>query len=136
MSHERRLTLPPSSQPTGGVILLEDTAPSAEKSLLELKARKKATASAPTPGQQLGGGGAGAGGAGGRSSNFESALSDFMPVTPGGVGAGAGGAAAAAGVLNAVDEDDEGCEEAPVPDEFEVESEEEDGDEDEESGSD
>ena len=113
------LTLNP--QATGGVILLEDTAPSEEKSLLELKARKKATASAPTPGQQLGGSRGDRGG-------FESALSDFMPVTPGGVGAGAGGAAAAAGVLNAVDEDDEGGEEAPVPDEFEVESEEEDED--------
>jgi 26S proteasome regulatory subunit N2 len=110
------------SQPTGGVILLEDTTPSEEKSLLELKARKKATASAPTPGQQLGGG------RGGERSAFDSALSDFMPVTPGGVGAGAGGAAAAAGVLNAVDEDVEGGEEAPVPDEFEVESEEEDED--------
>ena len=109
------------SQPTGGVILLEDTRPSEEKSLLELKARKKATASAPTPGQQLGGGR-------GERSAFESALSDFMPVTPGGAGAGAGGAAAAAGVLNAVDEDVEGGEEAPVPDEFEVESEDEDED--------
>jgi len=111
----------PVKRPTGGVILLEDTTPSEEKSLLELKARKKATASAPTPGQQLGGGR-------GERSAFESALSDFMPVTPGGVGAGAGGAAAAAGVLNAVDEDVEGGEEAPVPDEFEVESEEEDED--------
>jgi 26S proteasome regulatory subunit N2 len=109
------------SQPTGGVILLEDTRPSEEKSLLELKARKKATASAPTPGQQLGGGR-------GERSAFESALSDFIPVTPGGAGAGAGGAAAAAGVLNAVDEDVEGGEEAPVPDEFEVESEDEDED--------
>lgn len=110
------------SQPTGGVILLEDTTPSEEKSLLELKARKKDTASAPTPGQPLGGG------RGGERSAFESALSDFMPVTPGGAGAGSGGAAAAAGVLNAVDEDVEGGEEAPVPDEFEVESEEEDED--------
>lgn len=36
----------------------------------------------------------------------------------------ASGAAAAAGVLTAVDEDGEGGEEAPVPDEFEVEDEE------------
>ena len=99
------LTLNP--QATGGVILLEDTAPSEEKSLLELKARKKATASAPTPGQQLGGGRGDRGG-------FESALSDFMPVTPGGVGAGAGGAAAAAGALNAVDEDERSCGVGPL----------------------
>lgn len=108
-------------QPTGGVILLEDTTPNEEKSLLELKARKKTTVSAPTPGQQLGGG---------DRNDFASAMSGFAPVTPGGFGAGSG-AAAAAGVLNAVDEDDEGGEEAPVPDEFEVESEEEDDDDDE-----
>jgi len=108
-----------NSQPTGGVILLEDTTPNEEKSLLELKARKKATVSAPTPGQQLGGN---------DRSDFASAMSGFAPVTPSGFGAG--GAAAAAGVLNAVDEDDEGGEEAPVPDEFEVESEEEEDDDD------
>jgi 26S proteasome regulatory subunit N2 len=111
-----------SSQPTGGVILLEDTTPDEDKSLLELKARKRTTVSAPTPGQQLGGS---------DRSDFASAMSGFAPVTPGGFGAGSGGAAAAAGVLNAVDEDDEGGEEAPVPDEFEVESEEEDDDDDE-----
>lgn len=102
------------SQPTGGVVLVEDTQPTEPKSLLELKARKKTTASAPTPGQQLGGAGA--------SSGFDSAMPDFAPVTPGGFGAGAG-AAAAAGILNAVDEDDDGGEEAPVPDEFEVDDE-------------
>ena len=112
-----------TSQPTGGVVLLEDTTPNEEKSLLELKARKKTTVSAPTPGQQLGGNG--------DRSDFASAMSGFAPVTPGGFGAGSGGAAAAAGVLNAVDEDDEGGEEAPVPDEFEVESEEEDISDDE-----
>lgn len=79
-----------------------------------MKARKKNTPSAPTPGQQLGGAGG--------NSIFDSAMSDAAPVTPGGFGAGAG-AAAAAGVLNAVDEDDEGGEEAPVPDEFEVDDE-------------
>jgi 26S proteasome regulatory subunit N2 len=107
------------SQPTGGVILLEDTTPNEEKSLLELKARKKTTVSAPTPGQQLGSNS-------GDRNDFASAISGFAPVTPGGFGAGSGGAAAAAGVLNAVDEDDEGGEEAPVPDEFEVESEDDD----------
>lgn len=120
------------SQPTGGVILLEDTTPNEDKDLLELKARKKATVSVPTPGQQLGGGSGGPNGRG-----FSDVMQDipgFNPVTPGGFGAGAGGAAAAAGVLNAVDEDDEGGEEAPVPDEFDVESEEEEeeGDDDDE----
>lgn len=41
----------------------------------------------------------------------------------GGMEFGSGGAAAAAGVLNAVDEDVEGGEEAECPGEFEVESE-------------
>lgn len=38
---------------------------------------------------------------------------------------GAGGAAAAAGVLTAVDEDEEGGEEAPVPEAFEVDEDDE-----------
>lgn len=38
---------------------------------------------------------------------------------------GTGGALAAAGVLNAVDEDDDDGEEAPVPDAFDVDEEEE-----------
>lgn len=58
------------------------------------------------------------GGPGGRPSPFGSLLD--MPSTPGGDGSGA---AAAAGVLTAVDEDNEGDEEAKVPDEFEYFSE-------------
>lgn len=54
-----------------------------------------------------------------------------MPEESGGASlGGAGGAAAAAGVLTAVDEDGEGDEEAPMPDEFDYFTEEED-DEDE-----
>ncbi|KAK8196079.1 proteasome regulatory particle base subunit [Zalaria obscura] len=97
----------PVKKPTGGVILLQDTKPDEEKSLLELKAKKKAPAQpAPQPGQTVGG-----------------------PQTPvrdldmGGIMEAFGGASAAAGVLNAVDEDVEGGEEAECPDEFEVESE-------------
>lgn len=49
----------------------------------------------------------------------------------GATGAGQGaGAAAAAGVLTAVDEDEEGAEEAPVPNEFEYQSDNEGGGED------
>lgn len=93
-----------SCQPTGGVILLTDTRPDEPHDLLELKARKKATPSAPQPG-----------GSG-------------RPQTPGGVGEmRETGAAAAAGVLTAVDEDE--GEEAPVPEAFDV-----DEDEDEEMG--
>ncbi|KAK6434291.1 proteasome regulatory particle base subunit [Oleoguttula sp. CCFEE 5521] len=88
----------PVKKPTGGVILLHDSQSDSPKSLLELKARKKTTVVAPTPGPAA-------------------AAADIdMPDL--GFASG-GGAAAAAGVLNAVDEDDDG-EEAPVPDAFEV----------------
>ena len=89
-------------QPTGGPILLFDTTPDEPKSLLELKAKKKTAPPAPTPGNTLG-----------APSN--------APETP----AQGGGARAAAGVLNAVDEDEEGGEEAPVPDAFDVEDDDE-----------
>lgn len=94
-------------QPTGGVVLLHDIKPNESKELLELKAKKKTTASALVPGQQLGG-----------VSAADTAMNDAAS-------APSGGAAAAAGVLTAVDEDEEGGEEAPVPDEFEVEEDEE-----------
>jgi 26S proteasome regulatory subunit N2 len=89
------------SKPTGGVILLEDTRPDEAKSLLELKAKKKTAAAAPAPG------------AGPAQSSRDVAMSDFA------TGNNAEGASSAAGVLTAVDEDEDG-EEAPVPDEFEV----------------
>ncbi|GAB7355811.1 hypothetical protein MBLNU459_g6484t1 [Dothideomycetes sp. NU459] len=106
----------PVKKPTGGVILMHDTQTSEDKSLLELKAKKKANVvPAPTPG---------------------GAPSMTTPWTPspnvqmGGVrlGEGSGGASAAAAVLNAVDEDVEGGEEAECPNEFEVESEAEEED--------
>lgn len=91
-------------QPTGGVILLHDTQPSEEKSLLDLKVKKKAAAApAPVPGQTTG--------------------APFTPARQ--MDIDMSGTEAAAGVLNAVDEDIEGGEEAEVPDEFEVESEDE-----------
>lgn len=91
----------PVKKPTGGVILLEDTQPEESKSLMELKSKKKPPpAAAPVPGQQPPG----------------------APSTPARqTDTQLGGTEAAAAVLNAVDEDVEGGEEAEVPDEFEVE---------------
>lgn len=83
------------------MIVLEDTNASEKKSLLELKAKKKPpTVAAPVPGQQA-------------------------PSTPAprSRDTDMGGTEAAAGVLNAVDEDIEGGAEADCPDEFDVESE-------------
>jgi len=75
---------------------------------MELKSKKKpAAAAAPVPGQQPPG----------------------APVTPARqTDTQMGGTEAAAGVLNAVDEDVEGGAEAEVPDEFEVEEAEDEGD--------
>ena len=85
--------------------MLEDTQPEESKSLMELKSKKKAPqAAAPVPGQQ-------------------------PPVTPARqTDTQMGGTDAAAAVLNAVDEDVEGGEEAELPDEFEVEDAEDEGD--------
>ena len=92
-------------QPTGGPILLFDEDPDEPKSLLELKKKTAPPAPAPTAA------------ANGASLPVDSDLAN--------VAAPLGGAAAAAGVLTAVDEDEEGGEEAPVPDAFEVDDEEE-----------
>ncbi|GIZ38954.1 hypothetical protein CKM354_000234900 [Cercospora kikuchii] len=100
----------PVKKPTGGVVLLTDTKPDESKSLLELKAKKKTAAAAPAPGA------GNASSSAPRDTNmggFEAALAS----------AGLTGAAAGAGVLTAVDEDDDG-EEAPVPDAFQVDEEE------------
>jgi 26S proteasome regulatory subunit N2 len=83
-------------QPTGGVILVTDTTPSEPKTLIEFKARKPIK-HVVAPGEAAQAGDAGASAVG-------------------------GGAAAAAGVLNAVDEDSEGGEEAPLPTEFEYDT--------------
>jgi 26S proteasome regulatory subunit N2 len=87
------------------VILLHDTQPDEPKSLLELKAKKKTVVTAPTPGAH---------------DQNQAAEDDAMD----GIDAHRlAGATLAAGVLNAVDEDEDG-EEAPVPDEFEVDEDE------------
>jgi len=84
------------------VILVIDTKPSEPKTLMELKARKNIKpAAAPA--------------------NLQDRITDIFT---GGdrdaaaAGMGAGGAAEAAGVLNAVDEDGEGEEEADMPRDF------------------
>jgi 26S proteasome regulatory subunit N2 len=101
----------PVKRPTGGVILVIDTQPDAERETLELKASKVDTKPAPSATS------------GPESTGQDRANDAPAPHTP--VSA-ASGAAAAAGVLTAVDEDEEGGEEAPLPDEFEYFSENED----------
>jgi 26S proteasome regulatory subunit N2 len=101
----------PVKRPTGGVILVIDTQPDAERETLELKASKVEAKPAPSA-----------------TSGPESTGQDRANEAPAlhtGVLAGSG-AAAAAGVLTAIDEDEEGGEEAPLPDEFEYFSENED----------
>ena len=99
-SHELKLTC--NSKPTGGVILVTDTQPSEPKSLLEMKA-KKSTKSAAAP------------------STLQDQVNNAFSST--GAGAEISGAAEAVGVLNAVDEDEEGGEEADVPKDFEYDTE-------------
>ena len=98
----------PVKRPTGGVIVVVDKQPDAERETIELSVSKVEVKQAPIASTTGGSGGA-------------------VPMTPvgrgiGEVSMGMGGAAAAAGVLTAVDEDEEGGEEAPVPDEFEYHS--------------
>jgi 26S proteasome regulatory subunit N2 len=110
----------PVKRPTGGVIVVVDKQPDAEREIIELTVSKVEVKQAPGP--------AATGG-----------LSAQVPMTPvgrgiGEVGMGMGGAAAAAGVLTAVDEDEEGGEEAPLPEEFDYHSENEGEDDAEASG--
>ncbi|ROT36560.1 26S proteasome regulatory subunit rpn2 [Sodiomyces alkalinus F11] len=137
----------PVKKPTGGPLLLVDTQPEEEKSLMEEKLKTVTTEKAPVAGQRTGGG---AGGAAGQEQNLIrqalrnegnlrslNELNELLGHRLGGGGrnndanesAPGSGAAAAAGVLTAVDEDGEGDEEAPVPREFEYFS---DGEEEEE----
>jgi len=108
------------SQPTGGVILLQDLQPHEPKQLLELKVKKTPPTPAPAPGQTM---------------DTTGAQVD-EPVTPEGdqtlarrhatdiLRELAPGAEAAAGVLTAVDEDEEGVDEALAPREFEYDTDE------------
>ncbi|EEP77876.1 hypothetical protein UREG_02725 [Uncinocarpus reesii 1704] len=107
----KHLTFPdpryePVKRPTGGVTVVLDKAPSEARETIELKASKDVRqAAAPQTLQD----------------RINAAIyGEGEPSTPqpAGVSAAGSGAAAAAGVLTAVDEDEEGGEEAPVPDEF------------------
>ena len=96
----------PVKRPTGGVVLVIDTQPEADREVIELKASK--VEAKPAPAEPTS-----AGAATGQTlqDRINEALTRQTPIA-------AGGAAAAAGVLTAVDEDEEGTEEAPVPEEF------------------
>lgn len=143
------LSIANSSQPTGGPLLLFDTQPEEDKTLIEEKLKKVTTEKAPVAGNTTPGGSAGLtprqqhnllthairAGTGGdlRSLNDlneffsrraaeanaarEARAANTAASTAAVAGSGSG-AAAAAGVLTAVDEDGEGDEEAPVPNEF------------------
>ena len=120
-------------------MLLDDTQPDEEKTLLEEKLKKVTTERAPVAGQSIRGAAGRSGGRSGRNvleglvdpsrpavpvmeqllrSQGRSPFGLVDPQTPVGNVSGSG-AAAAAGVLTAVDEDGEGDEEAPTPGEFE-----------------
>jgi 26S proteasome regulatory subunit N2 len=102
-----------STQPTGGVVVVIDTKPTDSRDIIELKASKevKQAAAPETLEDRI-------------NAAYASARGQQQPHTPGARTAepaatiAGTGAAAAAGVLTAVDEDEEGAEEAPVPSEF------------------
>ncbi|KAI9713742.1 MAG: hypothetical protein M1812_006580 [Candelaria pacifica] len=100
----------PVKKPTGGVILLTDKTPSEPKSLMELKARKVTTKEAPAPETLEDRVNAAYDRAGGQAARN---LDNDQAET---------GASAAAGVLTAVDEDEEGAEDAELPRDFDYHS--------------
>ncbi|KAI1146842.1 armadillo-type protein [Nemania diffusa] len=108
----------PGPLPTGGPLLLHDTQPEKEKSLIEEKLKKVATERAPV---------ANTNNAQGRNPRsvgeaILNQLANSQPVTP---SRNQSGAAAAAGVLTAIDEDGEDDEEASVPRDFDYYTEDE-----------
>ena len=110
----------PVRQPTGGVILLHDSKPGDQKSLVTFKSKRPTAPTAPGTTQ-------GADAAGASSGPQAHPQAPQTPAAQTGSGAavaaaGGAGAAAAVSVLNALDEDEEGGAEAPVPDEFEYET--------------
>jgi 26S proteasome regulatory subunit N2 len=104
----------PVKRPTGGVILVLDTEPESEREIVELKATKVETKPAPA--------------AQGLVPQAQAADQPAPPTPAQGATTNAGGAAAAAGVLTAVDEDEEGAEEAPLPEEFDYHTDDEGAD--------
>ncbi|KAF3480905.1 26S proteasome regulatory subunit rpn2 [Arthroderma uncinatum] len=110
----------PVKKATGGVIVLLDKTPSEPREIIELSASKETKPAATASGQPDA-----------IQGRINAALQGAAqaargaPTTPVRPGATAG-AAAAAGVLTAVDEDEEGVEEAPVPEDFTYETDGED----------
>ncbi|CDM26626.1 hypothetical protein DTO013E5_4666 [Penicillium roqueforti] len=105
----------PVKRPTGGVVVVLDKQPDEPREVIELKASKEAR-QPPPPTETL-------------QDRLQAAIGTAALQTPQRAGARAalsaatsGGAAAAAGVLTAVDEDEEGVEDAPVPRDFSYES--------------
>ncbi|KAJ5895163.1 hypothetical protein N7495_006854 [Penicillium taxi] len=117
----------PVKRPTGGVVVVLDNQPDEPREIVELKASKETRQpAAPTESLQdrLQAAVSAATLQTPQRAAARAALSDFTSLS-GGAGAAAG-AAAAAGVLTAVDEDEEGDEDAPLPADFTYET---DGDE-------
>ncbi|KAJ5473269.1 hypothetical protein N7475_002835 [Penicillium sp. IBT 31633x] len=105
----------PVKRPTGGVVVVLDKQPDEPREVVELKASKEAR-QPPPPTETL-------------QDRLQAAIGTAALQTPQRADARAalsaatsGGAAAGAGVLTAVDEDEEGVEDAPVPNEFTYES--------------
>ncbi|KAJ6080175.1 hypothetical protein N7467_009928 [Penicillium canescens] len=105
----------PVKRPTGGVVVVLDKQPDEPREVVELKASKEARQSPPQT-ETL-------------QDRLQAAIGTAALQTPQRAdaraalsAATAGGASAAAGVLTAVDEDEEGAEDAPCPDEFSYES--------------
>ncbi|EXJ79336.1 26S proteasome regulatory subunit N2 [Capronia epimyces CBS 606.96] len=97
----------PVKKPTGGVMVVLDTEPDKEREIIPLTVSKIEPVAAATTsaGNALGTG------------------AQQAPQTPAGQTTAVGaGAAAAAGVLTAIDEDEEGVQDAPVPHEFDYET--------------
>ncbi|KAJ5810242.1 uncharacterized protein N7503_002460 [Penicillium pulvis] len=108
----------PVKRPTGGVVVVLDKQPDEPRDIVELKASKEQRQPAPAA-ETL-------------QDRLQAAIGNAALQTPQRASARAAmsdtpaGAAAAAGVLTAVDEDEEGVEDAPLPDEFTYESDGED----------
>ncbi|KAJ5708335.1 26S proteasome regulatory complex non-ATPase subcomplex Rpn2/Psmd1 subunit [Penicillium malachiteum] len=108
----------PVKRPTGGVVVVLDKQPEEPREIVELKASKEPRQPAP-PAETL-------------QDRLQAAIGTAALQTPQRAAARAAlsdtpaGAAAAAGVLTAADEDEEGAEDAPLPDDFTYETDGED----------
>jgi 26S proteasome regulatory subunit N2 len=95
-------------QPTGGVVVVLDKKPDEPRETIELRATTEIRQAAISDAMQY------------FADRIQAQGANAAFETPqrGGAASDATGAALAAGVLTAVDEDEEGAEDAPVPDEF------------------